>query len=64
MLVGEFDPTEYRDEYRHKVEALIEAKSHGKLYRFEHPKRKARPASLEQALAASLTRAAKERRSA
>jgi DNA end-binding protein Ku len=64
MLEGEYDPTAFRDEYRERLEALIDSKSHGKVYRFERPAPKRRAADLEQALEASLTRIKKERKSA
>ena len=64
MLEEKFDPAAFRDEYRERLEKLIEAKSHRKVYRFEKPAPKRRTEDLERALAASLSRIKKERKSA
>jgi len=64
MLEDDYDPAAFEDEYRKKLGALIEAKSHGKLYRFERPARKRREETLEGALTASLNKLRKERKSA
>lgn len=56
-LSGEFHPEEFRDEYRHRVQELIEAKQHGEslpVRKFQ-PKRKA--GSLAESLKASLKKA-------
>lgn len=60
-LEGPFDPAAYHDEYREKVQKLIEAKTAGKTLPLRKPARKAATASLEQALLSSL-KAAKENR--
>lgn len=62
MLEGELDLAAFRDEYRERVLALVEAKAKGRTFTFERAKRERRPEELEQALAASLTRARKERK--
>lgn len=54
-LEGEFDPTQYRDEYREQVLSLIEAKAKGKVVRFpKAAKRKPTEDALLQDLQASL----------
>ena len=64
MLEEDYDPAAFHDEYRERLEKLIEAKTRGKVYRFERPSPARRTADLERALAASLTRIKKERKSA
>jgi len=64
MLEEEYEPGLFHDEYRKRLEDLIEAKSKGKLYTFERPAAKRRTEDLERALSASLTKARKERKSA
>ena len=59
-----FDPTDYADEYRARVQQLIAAKSKGKKPKRARAVRKAEPASLERALAASLAHAGRERKRA
>ena len=57
MLAGDFEPAEYRDEYRERVMELIERKSSGKAVRIAKPPPAARrPHDLTAALRASLTR--------
>jgi len=60
----EVDPESFADEYRKRVLALVESKLHGNVFKFERPKTEKRPVELEAALAASLVRARKEKRSA
>ena len=61
-LEGDFDITEYRDEYRERVLELIEAKASGRSVRLPKPKtRKASADSLGKLLEASLEKA-KERK--
>jgi DNA end-binding protein Ku len=64
MLEEEYDPASFHDEYREKLLALIQAKSSGKVFRFERPAAKRETDDLTKALAASLSRARKERKSA
>lgn len=62
MYTGEFDPQQYRDEYRERVLSLVEAKAKGRkvhLVRAHTPKREA---SLTAALKASLNAAHKRRK--
>jgi DNA end-binding protein Ku len=63
-LAGEFDPTEFRDDYRERVLALIDAKAKGKAPKLK-PVRSRDPTggALRSTLAASL-RQIKERKSA
>jgi DNA end-binding protein Ku len=56
MLEGEFDPQDYRDEYRARVMQLIERKTSGKTVRFQKPAPKRRQRDLTAALRASLAR--------
>lgn len=64
MLEEDYEPAMFHDEYRKRLEDLIEAKSKGKLYKFERPAPRRRTEDLERALSASLTKVRKERRSA
>ena len=57
MLAGDFEPAEYRDEYRERVMELIERKASGKVVRIaKAPPATRRPHDLTAALRASLTR--------
>lgn len=40
MLEGEFDPTEYKDEFRNRVLSLIESNARGKKIRLPKAERK------------------------
>lgn len=53
-LEGSFDPTEFRDEYRARLQTFIEAKAKGKSTRLPVIKEHATSASLDQQLARSL----------
>lgn len=53
-LEDEFDPAEYRDEYRDQVLALLEAKAKGKAVRFPKAARRKQSDSLLADLQASL----------
>lgn len=64
MLADEYDPSAFHDEYRERLLALIASKQTGKVYRFERPAPKKRTDDLTRALAASLTKMKKERKSA
>lgn len=58
MLKDDFEPDEYRDEYRKSVLELIDKKRTGKKVRLEKPRtRKHEPDSLAAALRASLAKA-------
>jgi DNA end-binding protein Ku len=52
-----FDPSQYRDEYREKVQALIEAKSMGTVYELPVPSEAPKVVDLMAALEASLAAA-------
>jgi len=54
MLRGPFEPQKYRDEYRHRVTELIEAKRKGKVVPIRKPRRKKTDESLEKLLEKSL----------
>jgi DNA end-binding protein Ku len=62
-LEDEFDPEEYRDEYRDRVLELVAAKAEGKTLEFPEPRRRQAEGDLAQSLEASLA-AARERKSA
>jgi DNA end-binding protein Ku len=53
-LEGSFDPKEYRDEYRDRLQTFIEAKARGKSTRLPVIKERTTVASLDQQLAKSL----------
>jgi len=53
---GEFDPKDYRDEYRARVMELIERKASGKTVRFRKPAPARQRHDLTAALRASLAR--------
>jgi DNA end-binding protein Ku len=65
-LEGPFDPSEFRDEFRHRVLELIERKQRGGKVKKLRPRAAAATSegSLERALAASLRATAKERKTA
>ena len=63
-MYGEFDIAAFRDEYRDRVMALIEAKAKGKVVRFPKAPRRAKDQSLEDVLSRSLKGAEKRRKSA
>ncbi|MBW3552015.1 MAG: Ku protein [Gemmatimonadetes bacterium] len=62
-LAAEFDPTEWRDEYRDRVLELIEAKAEGKTLEFRQPAKRRATGDLAASLEASIA-AARERKSA
>jgi DNA end-binding protein Ku len=62
-LEDEFDPAEYRDDYRDRVLELVTAKAEGKTVRFRKPEERREAEDLAASLQASL-KAAKERKSA
>lgn len=57
----EFDPSLYKDDYRERVLAFIEAKAQGKRIRLKKPAEKSTEQSLANALSASLKHVKKER---
>jgi DNA end-binding protein Ku len=56
-LADHFDPADYRDTFRHRLRELIAAKAEGKPIKLKKFVPRKEPASLEQALAASLAKA-------
>jgi DNA end-binding protein Ku len=60
-LEKEFDPRQYRDEFHDRVVELIETKARGGKMKLEKAKRKRKPASLSDALRASLAEASKRK---
>lgn len=62
-LEADFDPTEWRDEYRDRVLELVEAKAEGKTIRMPKGAKKKAEGDLSESLEASIA-AARERRSA
>lgn len=63
-MASDFDITRYHDEYRERLEELIDAKAKGKILKFPKAQRRAAPKSLAAALERSLAAAQKERASA
>lgn len=61
-LEDEFDPSEFRDEYRNRVLELVEAKAEGKVVKFPEVERKPAERSLADALERSLEAAKAARR--
>jgi DNA end-binding protein Ku len=59
ILEAEFDPHQFRDEYRHRLLDLIEAKTQGKTVRRQRVREKRPSADLTEALRASLERESK-----
>lgn len=64
MLEGEFDPTDFRDEYRDRVLELVEAKAKGEVIPMREPKKKRRDQSLERLLEQSVASASERGASA
>lgn len=64
LLKGEFDPEEYKDEYRNRVMEFVEKKAKGHKPRLKLVKSKARTASLDKILSKSIESLKKEKRSA
>lgn len=58
-LEGPFEPSEYRDEYRARVQELVEAKAKGRRMPAKKAPRRPKAAPLSQALEASLRKARK-----
>jgi DNA end-binding protein Ku len=59
MLESDFEPRNYRDEYRHRVLEMVEAKAAGRKLKPEKARRRERSEDLGSALEASLARARK-----
>jgi DNA end-binding protein Ku len=64
MLKGEFDPSEYKDEYRLRVQEFIEKKARGHAPRLKAVKTKRQTAALDSVLAKSIESLRKEKRAA
>lgn len=64
MLRGEFDPSDYKDEYRNRVMEFIEQKAKGRKPRLAAVKRKRQPATLGTALEKSIAALKKGKRAA
>lgn len=64
MLRGDFDASEYKDEYRERVEKFIEQKAKGRKPRLQAVKTKRKTESVEAALAKSLAALKKGKRAA
>jgi DNA end-binding protein Ku len=64
LLKAEFDPKEYKDEYRQRVMEFVEKKAKGHKPRLKLVKSKARTASLDKILSKSIASLKKEKRSA
>ncbi len=64
MLRGEFNPSDYKDEYRKRVMEFIERKAKGRAPRLKAVKTKRRTAGLDTVLAKSIAALKKEKRAA
>jgi DNA end-binding protein Ku len=64
MLKGEFDPKNYKDEYRNRVMEFIEKKARGHAPRLKPVKTKRQTAALDSVLAKSIAALKKEKRAA
>jgi len=64
MLEDEFNPSDYKDEYRERVMEFIEKKAKGKAPRLHAVKTKRKTSSLDSVLEKSLQRLKKEKRAA
>jgi DNA end-binding protein Ku len=64
MLQGDFNPADYKDEYRERVEKFIEQKAKGRAPRLKAVKDKRKPENVEAALAKSLAALKKGKRAA
>ena len=64
LLQGEFDPADYKDEYRERVLEFIEQKAKGKAPRLRVVKAKRTAASLDKVLSKSIESLKKEKRAA
>jgi len=64
MLQGEFNPSEYKDEYRERVMEFIEKKAKGRAPKLKAVKPKRQTAALDNVLAKSIESLRKEKRAA
>src|SRR5215218_5909709 len=64
MLEGEFNPAEYKDEYRERVMEFVEKKAKGHAPRLKPVKAKPKTAALDSVLAKSIASLRKEKRAA
>lgn len=64
LLEGEFDPSDYKDEYRERVQEFIEHKARGKKPRLQAVKTKRKTSALDSVLEKSLQSLKKEKRAA
>jgi DNA end-binding protein Ku len=64
LLEGEFNPADYKDEYRKRVMEFIERKAKGKAPRLRAVKTKRKAGSLDSVLARSIASVRKEKRAA
>ncbi len=64
MLEDEFNPSDYKDEYRERVMEFLEKKAKGKAPRLRAVKAKRKPSSLDSVLEKSLKALRKEKRAA
>jgi DNA end-binding protein Ku len=64
MLKGEFNPKDYKDEYRRRVMEFVEQKAKGRAPKLRLVKSKRRPASLDKVLSKSIEALKKQQRAA
>lgn len=64
LLKGEFDPAEFKDEYRNRVMEFIERKAKGRAPRLKAVKTKRKTTSLDSVLTKSIAALRKEKRAA
>lgn len=64
LLEGEFDPKDYKDEYRERVMEFLEKKAKGKAPRLHVVKAKRKPSSLDSVLQKSLQSLKKQKKAA
>ena len=64
MLEGEFNPKDYKDEYRARVTEFIEKKAKGHAPRLQPVKTKRKTAALDSVLEKSIAALRKEKRAA
>jgi DNA end-binding protein Ku len=64
LLKGEFDPAEFKDEYRNRVMEFIERKAKGRAPRLKPVKTKRKTTSLDSVLTKSIAALRKEKRAA
>ena len=64
LLEGEFDPDEYKDEYRQRVMEFIEKKAKGHAPKLHLVKTKRKAASLDKVLSRSIETLRKEKKAA